>query len=64
MIVDFGQAEPLQVLTSSGQSGNPASAITATGWMPGSRALHEPAAAAAELRRAYGNQRLTLVPGR
>ncbi|NON44612.1 penicillin acylase family protein, partial [Klebsiella pneumoniae] len=25
MIVDFGQAEPLQILTSSGQSGNPAS---------------------------------------
>ncbi|TDJ73610.1 penicillin acylase family protein [Pseudomonas putida] len=65
MIVDFGQSEPLQILTSSGQSGNPASKHFADGldaWFQGrfSSLPLQPQ----NFSRAYGNQRLTLVPGR
>ncbi|MGN8261442.1 penicillin acylase family protein [Pseudomonas sp. SMSB3] len=65
MIVDFGQAEPLQVLTSSGQSGNPDSghyqdALDA--WFKG-RFMSLPLQPQ-HFAKAYGNQRLTLVPGR
>ncbi|MNI54155.1 Acyl-homoserine lactone acylase QuiP precursor [compost metagenome] len=65
MIVDFGQAEPLQVLTSTGQSGNPASAHYNDGldaWFKG-RFMSLPLQPQ-HFARAYGNQRLTLVPGR
>ncbi|WP_460418324.1 penicillin acylase family protein [Pseudomonas sp. microsymbiont 2] len=65
MIVDFGQAEPLQVLTSSGQSGNPASRHHADGldaWFKG-RFTSLPLQPQ-NFARAYGNQRLTLTPGR
>ncbi len=65
MIVDFGQAEPLQVLTSTGQSGNPASAHYSDGldaWFKG-RFMSLPVQPQ-HFARAYGNQRLTLVPGR
>ncbi len=65
MIVDFGQAEPLQVLTSSGQSGNPASKHYSDGldaWFKG-RFMSLPLQQQ-NFARAYGNQRLTLVPGK
>jgi acyl-homoserine-lactone acylase len=65
MIVDFGQAEPLQVLTSSGQSGNPASrhySDALDAWFKGrfSSLPLQPQ----NFGRAYGSQRLTLVPGK
>ncbi|HKS14425.1 MAG TPA: penicillin acylase family protein [Pseudomonas sp.] len=65
MVVDFGQIEPLQVLTSSGQSGNPASPHFADGldaWFKG-RFMSLPLQPQ-NFARAYGSQRLTLVPGR
>ncbi|WP_434518611.1 penicillin acylase family protein [Pseudomonas sp. NFX1] len=65
MVVDFGQAEPLQVLTSSGQSGNPASQHYGDGldaWFKG-RFMSLPLQPQ-NFGRAYGNPRLTLVPGR
>ncbi|WP_369990089.1 penicillin acylase family protein [Pseudomonas xanthosomatis] len=65
MIVDFGQAEPLQLLTSSGQSGNPASRHYSDGldaWFKG-RFMSLPLQPQ-NFGRAYGNQRLTLVPGK
>ncbi|MDH0304000.1 MULTISPECIES: penicillin acylase family protein [unclassified Pseudomonas] len=65
MIVDFGQAEPLQVLTSSGQSGNPASrhySDALEAWFKG-RFMSLPVQPQ-NFARAYGSQRLTLTPGR
>ncbi|WP_248918938.1 penicillin acylase family protein [Pseudomonas entomophila] len=65
MIVDFGQAEPLQLLTSSGQSGNPASRHYSDGldaWFKG-RFTSLPLQPQ-NFARAYGSQRLTLVPGK
>ncbi|TFF35294.1 penicillin acylase family protein [Pseudomonas sp. RIT623] len=65
MVVDFGQAEPLQLLTSSGQSGNPASRHYSDGldaWFKG-RFMSLPLQPQ-NFARAYGSQRLTLVPGR
>ena len=65
MVVDFGQVEPLQVLTSNGQSGNPASPHYADGldaWFKG-RFMSLPLQPQ-NFARAYGSQRLTLVPGR
>ncbi|WP_153786273.1 penicillin acylase family protein [Pseudomonas sp. EMN2] len=65
MIVDFGQAEPLQLLTSSGQSGNPASRHYSDGldaWFKG-RFMSMPLQPQ-NFGRAYGSQRLTLVPGK
>ncbi|MBC3488684.1 penicillin acylase family protein [Pseudomonas sp. SWRI50] len=65
MVVDFGQAEPLQVLTSSGQSGNAASPHYSDGldaWFKG-RFMSLPLQPQ-NFGRAYGNPRLTLVPGR
>ncbi|MBC3495197.1 penicillin acylase family protein [Pseudomonas sp. SWRI100] len=65
MVVDFGQAEPLQVLTSSGQSGNAASPHYSDGldaWFKG-RFMSLPLQPQ-NFGRAYGSQRLTLVPGR
>ncbi|MDH0733422.1 penicillin acylase family protein [Pseudomonas sichuanensis] len=65
MIVDFGQAEPLQLLTSSGQSGNPASRHYSDGldaWFKG-RFMSLPLQPQ-NFGRAYGSQRLTLVPGK
>ncbi|MEX5586193.1 penicillin acylase family protein [Pseudomonas urmiensis] len=65
IIVDFGQAEPLQLLTSSGQSGNPASRHYADGldaWFKG-RFMSLPIQPQ-NFARAYGSQRLTLVPGK
>ncbi|WP_194789311.1 penicillin acylase family protein [Pseudomonas sp. UFMG81] len=65
MVVDFGQAEPLQVLTSSGQSGNPASRHYSDGleaWFKG-RFMSLPLQPQ-NFGQAYGSQRLTLVPGK
>lgn len=65
MIADFGQAEPLQVLTSNGQSGNPASRHYSDGldaWSKG-RFTSLPLQPQ-NFARAYGSQRLTLVPGK
>lgn len=65
LIVDFGQAEPLQVLTSNGQSGNPASRHYSDGldaWFKG-RFTSLPMQPQ-NFARVYGNQRLTLVPGK
>ncbi|MDU9402267.1 penicillin acylase family protein [Pseudomonas sp. zfem004] len=65
MIVDFGQAEPLQLLTSSGPSGNPASRHYSDGldaWFKG-RFMSMPLQPQ-NFGRAYGSQRLTLVPGK
>jgi len=65
MVVDFGQAEPLQVLTSNGQSGNPASGHFSDGldaWFKG-RFMTLPVHPQ-NFARAYGAQRLTLVPGK
>ena len=65
MIVDFGQAEPLQLLTSSGQSGNPASRHYVDGldaWFKG-RFMSLPIQPQ-NFARAFGSQRLTLVPGK
>lgn len=65
MIVDFGQTEPLQVLTSNGQSGNPASHHYSDGldaWFKG-RFTSLPLQPQ-NFARAYGSQRLTLVPGK
>ncbi|PPS60596.1 penicillin acylase family protein [Pseudomonas sp. BRM28] len=65
MVVDFGLAEPLQGVSSSGQSGNPASAHFADGldaWFKGSYVTFpmQPQ----NFERAYGSKRLTLVPGK
>ncbi|MGY3300157.1 acyl-homoserine-lactone acylase [Pseudomonas sp. TE6288] len=65
MIVDFGQTEPLQLLTSNGQSGNPASLHYSDGldaWFKG-RFTSLPLQPQ-NFARAYGSQRLTLVPGK
>ncbi|WP_139669293.1 penicillin acylase family protein [Pseudomonas sp. F16(2018)] len=65
MIVDFGQTEPLQLLTSNGQSGNPASRHYSDGldaWFKG-RFTSLPLQPQ-NFARAYGSQRLTLVPGK
>lgn len=65
MVVDFGQVEPLQVLTSSGQSGIPASPHFGNGlnaWFKG-QFMSLPLQPQ-NFARAYGSQRLTLVPGR
>ncbi|MBF8781496.1 penicillin acylase family protein [Pseudomonas fulva] len=65
LLVDFAQAEPLQVLTSNGQSGNPASRNHADGldaWFKG-RFMTLPLQPR-HFTQGYGTQRLTLVPER
>ncbi|MGH8380943.1 penicillin acylase family protein [Pseudomonas sp.] len=65
MVVDFGQIEPLQLQSSSGQSGNPASPHFADGldaWFKG-RYMSLPLQPQ-NFDRAYGSKRLTLVPGK
>ncbi|WP_038999139.1 penicillin acylase family protein [Pseudomonas putida] len=65
LVVDFGQLEPLQLQSSSGQSGNPASPHFANGldaWFKG-RYMSLPLQPQ-NFDRAYGNKRLTLVPGK
>ncbi|CAI8753640.1 Acyl-homoserine lactone acylase QuiP [Pseudomonas donghuensis] len=65
MVVDFGQVEPLQLQSSSGQSGNPASPHFADGldaWFKG-RYMSLPVQPQ-NFDRAYGSKRLTLVPGK
>ncbi|WP_028695365.1 penicillin acylase family protein [Pseudomonas cremoricolorata] len=65
MIVDFGQVEPLQLMTSSGQSGNPASAHFSDGldaWFKGQ--MMSLPLQPQHFERAYGKQRLSLVPGK
>ncbi|MBM3107625.1 penicillin acylase family protein [Pseudomonas sp. V1] len=65
MVVDFGQSEPLQLQSSSGQSGNPASAHFADGldaWFKG-RYMTLPLQSQ-NFDRAYASKRLTLVPGK
>ncbi|MDD0973459.1 penicillin acylase family protein [Pseudomonas fontis] len=65
MIVDFGLAEPLMGLSSSGQSGNPASAHFADGlnaWFKG-QYLSFPMQTQ-NFERVYGSKRLTLTPGK
>jgi acyl-homoserine-lactone acylase len=63
MIVDFGLAEPMIGLNSSGQSGNPASAHYDDGiqaWMKGEYVTFPFQPAAVE--KVYGSKRLTLLP--
>ncbi len=65
LIVDFGQAEPLRVLTSTRQSGNPASPHAAEGldaWFAG-RFTTLPLQPQ-HFTQGYGTQRLNLVPER
>lgn len=65
IVVDFGQAEPMMGLNSTGQSGNPASPHYADGiqnWLKG-QYLTFPMQPQ-NLDKAYGTQRLTLVPGK
>ncbi|MBA1203360.1 penicillin acylase family protein [Pseudomonas capeferrum] len=65
LVVDFGQAEPLQVLTSNGQSGNSASPHYSDGldaWFK-ARFMTLPMQPQ-NFVRAYGNQRMTLVPSK
>ncbi|WP_095154920.1 penicillin acylase family protein [Pseudomonas sp. Irchel 3E13] len=65
MVVDFGQVEPLQLLTSSGQSGNPASPQFANGLDAWFRGQYQSVPLQTQnFERAYGNKRLTLVPGK
>ena len=64
-IVDFSQSEPLMGQNGTGQSGNPASVHYSDGldaWFKG-RFMSLPLQQQ-NFGRAYGNQRLTLVPGR
>lgn len=64
IVVDFGRAEPLIGLNSSGQSGNPASPHYADGidaWLKG-RYMSFPMQPQ-NLDKAYGNKRLLLMPG-
>ncbi|NNJ14188.1 penicillin acylase family protein [Pseudomonas putida CSV86] len=64
MVVDFGQAEPLQVLTSAGQSGNPASPQFngLDGWFRGQ--YQSVPLQGQNHERVFGSKRLTLVPGK
>ncbi|WP_263262822.1 penicillin acylase family protein [Pseudomonas sp. RIT-PI-S] len=65
IVVDFGQPEPMMGLNSTGQSGNPASPHYADGiqnWLKG-QYLTFPMQPQ-NLDRAYGTQRLTLVPAK
>lgn len=65
MVVDFGQIEPLQLLTSSGQSGNPASPQFANGLDAWFRGQYQSVPLQTQnFERAYGSKRLTLVPGK
>lgn len=65
LLVDFSQAEPLQALVSTGQSGNPASPYHANSidaWLKGQYTTLplQPQ----NYERGYGKQRLTLTPGK
>ncbi|MCY1395954.1 Acyl-homoserine lactone acylase QuiP [compost metagenome] len=65
MVVDFGQAEPMLGLNSTGQSGNPASPHYADGigaWLKGQYVGFpmQPQ----NFDKVYGSKRLTLVPGK
>ncbi|WPO50279.1 penicillin acylase family protein [Pseudomonas sp. S1Bt23] len=65
LIVDFGQSEPLSVMNSSGQSGNPASPNYLNGidaWLKG-QYLSLPLQPQ-NFDRLYGKTRLTLAPGK
>ncbi|OLS61403.1 penicillin acylase family protein [Pseudomonas putida] len=64
MVVDFGQVEPLQLLTSSGQSGNPASPQFngLDGWFRGQ--YQSVPLQGQNYERVFGSKRLTLVPGK
>ncbi|MDZ5603595.1 penicillin acylase family protein [Pseudomonas sp. RP23018S] len=65
MVVDFSQVEPLQLMTSAGQSGNPSSAHFGDGleaWFKG-RYMSLPVQPQ-NFERAYGKQRLSLVPAK
>ncbi|MBO3276350.1 penicillin acylase family protein [Pseudomonas schmalbachii] len=63
IVVDFGQAEPMIGLNSSGQSGNPASPHYADGidaWLKGNYVSFP--FQSQNIDRVYGSKRLTLVP--
>ncbi|MDH1264672.1 penicillin acylase family protein [Pseudomonas sp. GD03944] len=65
IIVDFGRAEPLIGLNSSGQSGNPASKHYADGidaWIKGQYMTFP--FQSQNLEKAYGTKRLLLTPGK
>jgi acyl-homoserine-lactone acylase len=65
IIVDFGQNEPMMGLNSTGQSGNPASPHYADGIEAWMKAQYVPFPMQRQnFDRAYGTQRLTLVPGK
>lgn len=65
MVVDFSQAEPLQAVVSSGQSGNPASPFYANSidaWLKAQYSILP--VQQQNYERGYGKQRLTLTPGK
>lgn len=65
IVVDFGQPEPMMGVNSTGQSGNPASphyADSVDAWLKG-RYVTFPMQPQ-NFDKAYGTQRLTLVPGK
>ena len=65
IIVDFGQVEPMMGLNSTGQSGNPASPHYADGidaWLKAQYVSFP--MQRQNFDKAYGTQRLTLVPGK
>jgi len=65
MIVDFSQAEPMMGQVNIGQSGNPASANYSDAIEPALKGLYQTIPVQQQnLEKAYGKQRLTLVPGK
>jgi acyl-homoserine-lactone acylase len=65
MIVDFGQVEPMMGQINPGQSGNPASPHYSNGIEPWLKAQYQSIPLQPQnFEKAYGKQRLTLVPGK
>ncbi|MBM7060492.1 penicillin acylase family protein [Pseudomonas sp. UL073] len=65
IVVDFGQAEPMQGINSSGQSGNPASPHYADGIQPWLKGQYQSFPFQSQnIDRVYGSKRLTLIPGK
>ncbi|WP_426140533.1 penicillin acylase family protein [Pseudomonas sp. DWP3-1-2] len=65
MIVDFSQTEPMMAQINTGQSGNPASPHYADSIDPSLKGLYQTIPVQSQnLEKAYGKQRLTLIPGK
>jgi acyl-homoserine-lactone acylase len=65
MIVDFGQAEPMMGLINIGQSGNPASPNYTDSIEPWLKGMYQSIPVQSQnLEKAYGKQRVTLIPGK